>query len=156
MNDNATPRWDDQLRANGYRVTPQRHLVFQAVAELHHGTPEEIYGHVHSQVEGVNLSTVYRTLEVLENVGLITHTHIEHGSPTYHEVQSQGHVHLVCRQCKAVNALAAEQVRPFVEALQRDPGFTVDLGHLAIHGMCAGCSETSGVAVAIRKDHTDE
>ena len=73
--------WDDTLRASGFRVTPQRQLVLEAVTKLEHATPEEIFGDIHQRARGVNVSTVYRTLEVLEKVGLVTHTHLGHGAP---------------------------------------------------------------------------
>ena len=76
--------WDEQLRARGYRVTPQRQLVLEAVARLDHATPEEIGAQVQQTARGVNISTIYRTLELLEQIGMVTHTHLGHGAPTYH------------------------------------------------------------------------
>lgn len=139
MDPQSVSHWDDRLRAHGFRVTPQRHLVLQAVADLQHATPEAIHGHVHAQMGGVNLSTVYRTLEVLEQVGLISHTHIEHGSPTYHGIEQSTHVHLVCRTCKVVDSIPGESIAPLLEVLMKDKGFRVDIGHLAIHGTCQEC-----------------
>src|SRR4051812_27501870 len=60
------------LRAQGYRLTPQRQLVLRAVTELRHGTPDEICLEVQRTAAGVNISTVYRTLELLEELGLVT------------------------------------------------------------------------------------
>ena len=74
--------WDAKLRDQGYRITPQRQLVLRAVEELQHATPEEILTEVQKTASGVNLSTVYRTLEVLEEVGLVSHAHLGHGAPT--------------------------------------------------------------------------
>jgi len=68
--------WDEQLRARGYRVTPQRQLVLEAVARLDHATPEEIGTQVQQTARGVNISTIYRTLELLEQIGMVTHTHL--------------------------------------------------------------------------------
>ena len=76
--------WDEQLRARGYRVTPQRQLVLEAVARLDHATPEEIGAQVQQTARGVNISTIYRTLELLEQIGMVTHTHLGHGAPIYH------------------------------------------------------------------------
>ncbi|MCP4744212.1 MAG: transcriptional repressor, partial [Actinomycetales bacterium] len=76
MTDKATENWEQRLRDNGFRITPQRQLVLQAVEDLRHGTPEEILAEVQHTASGVNLSTIYRTLEVLESVGLVTHAHI--------------------------------------------------------------------------------
>ncbi len=94
--------WDDTLRASGYRVTPQRQLVLEAVTKLEHATPEEIFADIHQTARGVNVSTVYRTLELLEQVGLVTHTHLGHGAPVYHPAAEAQHVHLVCRDCEKV------------------------------------------------------
>jgi Fur family transcriptional regulator, ferric uptake regulator len=132
--------WAAVLRQRGFRVTPQRQLVLTAVDALGHATPEEIHEHVRAQAAGVNLSTVYRTLEVLEGVGLVTHAHIAHGSPTYHSMRTHQHVHLVCRSCNGVESIPAEQVTPLVERLVVERGFTPDVGHLTVHGTCARCS----------------
>ncbi len=137
----ASEAWVQRLREHGYRITPQRQLVLQAVDDLGHATPEEIHAHVQQQAAGVNLSTIYRTLEVLEGVGLVTHAHISHGSPTYHSVREEPHVHLVCRSCDRVESLPAGQVSPLVTHLVDEIGFTPDVGHLSIHGVCASCSE---------------
>src|SRR6516225_10792936 len=89
--------WDNALRASGYRVTPQRQLVLEAVTRLEHATPEEIYAEVKQTAVGVNVSTVYRTLELLEQIGLVTHTHLGHGAHRYHLAADAQHIHLVCR-----------------------------------------------------------
>src|SRR5262245_43917847 len=94
--------WQQELRARGYRVTPQRQLVLEAVTSLRHGTPEEICAEVQRTAHGVNISTVYRTLELLEDLALVKHTHLGHGAPTYHVATEADHVHLVCQRCGAV------------------------------------------------------
>ena len=100
MTDDAD--WQHSLRERGYRITPQRQLVFEAVLALGHSTPEEILTEVQATAEGVNLSTIYRTLDVLEEVGLVTHTHLGHGAPTFHPATAPHHLHLVCRECGSV------------------------------------------------------
>ena len=95
----AVHGWDEQLRARGYRVTPQRQLVLEAVAKLDHATPEEIGAQVQQTARGVNISTIYRTLELLEQIGMVTHTHLGHGAPTYHPADHADHIHLVCTRC---------------------------------------------------------
>ena len=96
------------LRAKGYRLTPQRQLVLDAVTLLEHATPDEIGSQVQRSAPGVNLSTVYRTLELLEELGLVTHTHLGHGAPTYHPASTADHLHLVCRDCGAVTETAKD------------------------------------------------
>jgi Fur family transcriptional regulator, ferric uptake regulator len=131
--------WDDALRASGYRVTPQRQLVLEAVARLEHATPEEIYGDVRQTARGVNVSTVYRTLELLEQLGLVKHSHLHHGAPTYHLAEHAQHVHLVCRRCERVTEVDQATVRPLVTALEEHQGFLTDVGHLTVFGLCADC-----------------
>ncbi len=128
-----------RLREQGLRLTPQRELILRAVEELRHATPDEVLAHVRGQVSSVNASTVYRTLEVLEELGLVRHTHLSDRSPTYHSALEREHVHVVCRRCHSVSSYDPELVRPLVAALA-DDGFTMDVGHLAIFGTCADCS----------------
>jgi Fur family transcriptional regulator, ferric uptake regulator len=138
--------WDDMLRASGYRVTPQRQLVLEAVSRLEHATPEEIFADVRQTARGVNVSTVYRTLELLEQLGLVTHTHLGHGAPRYHLAAQAEHVHLVCRMCERVTEVDKAAVRPLVAALEQTQGFKTDVGHLTIFGVCAACQPAGAAA----------
>lgn len=134
-----TPEWEHRLRGGGYRITPQRQLVLESVQRLGHGTPEEILADVQRTASGVNLSTIYRSLEVLEEVALVTHAHIGHGAPTYHSVDDLVHIHLVCDQCGAVQSVDAAIAGPFLDELLRTTGFVTDVSHVALHGECAAC-----------------
>ncbi len=136
----ATHQWEQTLRRGGYRITPQRQFVLEAVETLGHGTPEEILVQVQRTATGVNLSTVYRNLEVLEEVGLVTHAHIGHGAPTYHSVDDHVHIHLVCDKCGSVQSIDAEVAEGFLDELRRDTGFVTDISHVALHGTCAECT----------------
>ncbi|MBX6358189.1 MAG: transcriptional repressor [Micromonosporaceae bacterium] len=127
------------LRKRGLRLTAQRQLVLEAVYGLGHATPEQVHQAVTEVAAGVNITTVYRTLELLEELGLVTHTHLSHGSPTYHPVGERQHVHLVCRSCGSVDEVDPITVGPLAETLQRERGFLVDIGHVALFGLCAGC-----------------
>lgn len=135
--------WEARLREHGFRITPQRQLVLEAVENLRHGTPEEILIEVQRTATGVNLSTVYRTLEVLEDVGLVTHAHIGHGAPTYHAVDDHVHIHLVCDRCSKVQSVSADVADEFVERLRKDHAFVTDISHMAIHGWCTACIDRS-------------
>ena len=135
--------WEQKLRRGGYRITPQRQLVLESVERLGHGTPEEILTEVQHTASGVNLSTVYRNLEVLEEVGLVTHAHIGHGAPTYHSVDDHVHIHLVCDRCSKVESIDATIADPFLDELRRSTGFVTDVSHVALHGTCSDCSTAS-------------
>ncbi len=136
----ALAEWEQRLRTGGYRITPQRQLVLEAVEKLRHGTPEELLAEVQRTATGVNLSTVYRSLEVLEEVGLVTHAHIGHGAPTYHAVDDHVHIHLVCDSCGSVNAVEADIAEPFLDQVRERTGFITDISHVALHGRCTNCS----------------
>ncbi|HEU4423823.1 MAG TPA: transcriptional repressor [Pilimelia sp.] len=126
------------LRARGLRLTAQRQLVLEAVRELGHATPEQVHATVREVAAGVNISTVYRTLELLEELGLVIHTHLSHGSPTYHAAE-EAHVHLVCRSCGVVGEMDPKLFRPLAATLEAERGFLVDIGHVALFGVCAAC-----------------
>ena len=132
-----------ELRARGYRLTPQRQLVLEAVSSLGHATPEEIVTAVRRTATGVNISTVYRTLELLEELGLVRHTHLGHGAPTYSLASDHEHVHLVCRDCGSIDEVPPEVAAPLVEVLAHTRGFEVDVGHLAVFGRCGACTAVS-------------
>ena len=129
-----------ELRSRGYRFTPQRQLVLEAVVELGHATPEDVHAWVTERASGVNISTIYRNLEMLEEVGLVSHAHLSHGAPTYHSTTAPQHVHLICRACGKVSEVGPDFVAPVVERLLTDNGFVADIGHLTIFGSCKECS----------------
>jgi Fur family ferric uptake transcriptional regulator len=135
--------WEQELRSRGYRLTPQRQFVLEAVRRLGHATPDEVGSAVREVATGVNVSTIYRTLELLEELGLVTHTHLGHGAPTYHAADPAGerHVHLVCRRCDAVTEVPSAFFDESVGLLADRFGFHTDVGHLAIFGVCAACGE---------------
>ena len=129
------------LRERGLRLTPQRQLILEAVHELGHATPEQVHHCVRERAAGVNITTVYRTLELLEELGLVTHTHLSHGSPTYHAAGEDQHVHLVCRTCGSVGEVDPAVMRPVTEWLRDQEGFRVDVGHVSLFGVCDACKE---------------
>ena len=136
----AEQDWRERLREGGYRMTPQRELVLRAVDRLSHATPDEVFNAVREHSSAVNVSTVYRTLELLEQLGLVRHTHISDRAPTYHSTRSPAHVHLVCRECGSVIEVSTDEVRPLTDRLAADHGFVTDVGHLTIFGTCVSCS----------------
>ncbi len=128
------------LRGKGYRLTPQRELVLRAVDRLGHATPDEVLAAVHEESRAVNISTVYRTLELLEELGLVKHNHISDRAPTYHSTATPDHVHLVCRSCGAITEVAPAVIAPMTDTLRDDYGFSTDIGHLTVFGTCGECS----------------
>jgi Fur family transcriptional regulator, ferric uptake regulator len=127
------------LRARGLRLTAQRQLVLEAVYELGHATPDQVHAKVAATAAGVNITTVYRTLELLEELDLITHAHLSHGAPTYHAVGADQHAHLVCRGCGGVSEISPGVLSELSATLDTQHGFLIDIGHVALFGLCAEC-----------------
>jgi Fur family ferric uptake transcriptional regulator len=135
----TTEDWQATLRARGYRLTPQRELVLNAVERLGHATPDEVLAAVREESRAVNVSTVYRTLELLEELGLVRHAHLTDRAPTYHSTATPEHVHLVCRECSKVIEVEPEVIEPLTRTLRERHGFNTDVGHLTIFGTCTDC-----------------
>ena len=133
--------WRAKLRGSGYRLTPQRELILDAVDTLGHATPDEVLCEVRKKSSALNVSTVYRTLEVLEQLGLVRHAHLSDRAPTYHAVTGHAHFHLVCRNCGRVESVDPEVVRPFADRLRAERGFVADVGHLTVFGECEECPD---------------
>ncbi|MEX0426772.1 Fur family transcriptional regulator [Nocardioides sp. DS6] len=140
--------WREALRAKGYRLTPQRELVLAAVEKLSHATPEDVLAEVRRSSSAINLSTVYRNLEFLEELGLVRHAHLGDRGSTYHSTSGREHFHIVCRKCQRVSSVDPEVAAPLAERLRESYDFEADLGHLTVFGECTSCEE--------RPDHDHE
>ncbi len=128
------------LRQRGLRMTPQRQLVLDAVCDLDHATPEQICAQVQLTAPAVNITTIYRTLDLLERLGVVRHNHLGHGAPTY-SPQGHEHVHLVCHWCGTVTEVSPGLLEELGERLGRDAGFQLDATHVALSGTCADCAD---------------
>ena len=115
------------------------------MAKLGHATPEDIVNEVRRTASAVNISTVYRTLDLLEELDLVSHAHLGHGAPTYHVVGPDGHLHLVCGRCGRVEEISPDLLREVVSRLRDEHGFEIDVDHVAFAGRCADC-RTAGPA----------
>jgi Fur family transcriptional regulator, ferric uptake regulator len=130
----------DSLRAHGLRITPQRQLILEAVASLAgHITVERVHQLVVRRFPDVNVTTVYRTLETLEELGLVSHTHFHDGVAQYHLASEPPHQHLVCLHCGSATELELTTLEPLAALLLERYGFKAALGHTAIVGTCARC-----------------
>ncbi|HWC31688.1 MAG TPA: Fur family transcriptional regulator [Actinomycetota bacterium] len=127
------------LREHGYRITPQRQAIVREVLRARgHVVPQDVARRVQRRLPGVNASTVYRTLATLEEVGLLRHAHLERGAE-YHRTGDVEHVHLTCSRCGAEEDLGIREAGSLKRLLERSRGFTPDLTHFAISGVCARC-----------------
>ena len=131
-----------KLSELGYRLTPQRMMIVSAIEKSDdHISAEEIYAQVVAKYPNVNISTVYRTLELLKRLGLVTETDFGGGRVRYHPAGKGHHHHLVCQECGAIIDLDESVLSSVKDVLLREYGFVADLRHLAIFGRCINCSE---------------
>jgi Fur family ferric uptake transcriptional regulator len=129
-----------KLSRQGYRLTPQRLMILEAVDKADdHISTEEIYTQVCRQYPHINISTVYRTLELLKELGLVTETDFGDGRVRYHSIKKGHHHHLVCYKCGRIIDLDESVLSPLKKTLSQDYGFDAELRHLAIFGRCRDC-----------------
>jgi len=130
----------EALRGRGIRLTPQREEVVRAVFSARgHVTAEEVHARVRRRMRSVNLTTVYRTLQLLEDLGFVDHAHLGHEAATWTPARA-GHHHVVCQQCGAVQELSETLLRPFASAVERETRFTLSRSHFALTGTCGDCA----------------
>jgi Fur family ferric uptake transcriptional regulator len=130
-----------KLTEKGYRLTPQRLMIVSAIENSEaHISAEEIYAQVVAKYLHVNISTVYRTLELLKELGLVTETNFGEGRVRYHPAGKGHHHHLVCTECGKVIDLDESMLSSLQGMLLGKYKFSADLKHLAIFGRCAKCS----------------
>jgi len=132
------------LRGRGLRMTPQRRAIVAEIMRTRgHISPTALARKVQGEMPGVNASTVYRTLALLEEVGVLSHAHLE-GGAEYHRAEEAGHVHLTCSDCGAEDDLSLEEAEALSHLIERHREFLPDLTHFAISGLCSQCRRLAG------------
>jgi Fur family ferric uptake transcriptional regulator len=132
----------DQLRARGLRWTPQRRILVEVLSEVDgHVTGAELVERCRARDPDTIPSTVYRTLDVLEELGVIRHSHGADGREEFHVLPAAEHAHLYCRVCSGSWELTANErvVVAAVDAVREAHGFEIDVAHLTLTGVCATC-----------------
>jgi Fur family transcriptional regulator, ferric uptake regulator len=127
------------LHAQGYRLTPQRQLILEAVRRAEtHVTPEQVYDRVHRQQPTISRATIYRTLDFLCEVRLI-HA-LRWGGQMYYEIAGdEPHHHLICRACGGVAQIDHVLLDELFQTVEQKHRFTIDMDHVALFGLCRQC-----------------
>ena len=134
----------EHLREGGYRLTPQRMMVLQAIEENDgHLTAEAIHQRVIQGYPYLDIATVYRILQLLKRLHLVTEIDLGGGSARYEVAQPDRHHHMVCRKCSRTFDLSTSYLEEFRDRLVSEFGFEPDLEHFAVAGICAGCATTA-------------
>jgi len=139
----TAPPWEtirDRLHDRGLRWTPQRRTLVAVLAATEgHVTGAELVELCRELDPATTPSTVYRTLDVLEELGFLRHGHGLDGREEYHVLPSQEHGHLHCTVCGGCWELGVDEARSILGSLAADRGFEVDLSHVTIVGRCRSC-----------------
>lgn len=131
------------LRRSGGRITTTRRATVETLVANtdRHISAEEVVAEVRGRHSDVAESTIYRTLSTLEELGVITHTHLDHGPATFH-LAGHEHRHLVCRRCHGIIETPADMYTGLIEVIEERYGFRVDSEHFALNGLCRRCHDT--------------
>ncbi len=135
----------DRLRARGLRWTPQRRILVEVLSRTDgHVTGAELVDRCRDMDPGTIPSTVYRTLDVLEDIGVLSHSHGADGREEFHVMPLVEHGHVYCRGCGDQSELTADDpaVIAAVAAFDAGRGFEIDISHLSLVGRCAACRAT--------------
>jgi Fur family ferric uptake transcriptional regulator len=128
------------LRDLGYRITPQREMILQAMAHCQeHMTADEILAEVQQKTSSVNITTIYRTLDLLVAEGIVNMANLWDGRSVYTTSQHGAHIHAVCRVCGASFEIKESLLALFASEVKEQYNFDVDINHISISGVCSKC-----------------
>ena len=140
----ADPRLEeilDLLRTDGGRITSARRaVVSHLLATEGHVSADDLAAEIQADMPDVSVSTVYRTLDVLERLGQVEHVHLGHGPSLFH-LADRRHVHLLCRRCDRVIELPVGYLSDLAERLEVEHRFLLEPRHFALLGTCADCRD---------------
>jgi Fur family ferric uptake transcriptional regulator len=127
------------LKEHGLKLTPQRRLIIDIIHDANaHITAEDIITKVHDRMPGINKSTVYRTLELLEKSGCVYKSEMDNQF-IYHHVEDGHHHHLICSGCGRVVDCDEDLFTPVERLLAKKYGFYINFKHLVMSGLCEKC-----------------
>jgi Fur family transcriptional regulator, ferric uptake regulator len=136
-------RWSEvpaRLRARGLRWTPQRRVLLDVLARVDgHVTGAELVESCRAVDPSTTPSTVYRTLDMLEELGIVSHSHGPGGRQEFHVGPTADHAHLVCGSCGRRRELVRHEVQPLADEVLLRHGFDIEIEHLTIEGRCSDC-----------------
>lgn len=133
-------QWEKVLATAGHRVTRQRTTIIDATCQLGgHTTIDEIYLAVRRQDRSIDRSTVYRTLALFVDLGLLLTAVGSENQTTYEIARLASHHHLVCRTCGDELEIDEDALRTLTASIEADHGFRIETDHLVLFGTCHEC-----------------
>ena len=133
----------DQLRKQSFRLTPQREMILLSLHQIGHpASAEELYALVTERSSSVELSTIYRTLDLLSSMNLLTIIDTGDKQRLYELCGTEApHIHLVCKQCQKITGVEIEIFQPLLNHLNDQAHFYADLSKLTVPGLCEECKQ---------------
>lgn len=131
----------EALRLRGKRITAQRSLILDVIRESYgHLDAGEIYRRARERDPRISLSTVYRNLNLLQELGVISELHLDEEHHHYELREETQHHHLICSGCSKVIEFDSPLVGRLVEQITREQGFRIDRVHIDLVGLCQECA----------------
>ena len=132
------------LRARGGRATVARRTLLEVIFEAgEHRSADELAAVVQARAPDVHISTIYRSLDDLQRLGVVVHSHLGHGPATY-QLSSMAHAHFICEACGQTIEAPDELFRGLARTVKARLGFAIDPHHFAMLGLCATCQAGTG------------
>jgi Fur family ferric uptake transcriptional regulator len=137
----ATGEGPSELRAKGRRLTRQRQLIWETFAAdpERHRSADDVVEQVREQLPQVNASTIYRTLDLLVEEGLLLRTNLGRDRAYYEPAHDHAHHHLVCERCGTVEHLHDEELGDLRARIEAGSGFELGSGEITLFGLCRRC-----------------
>ena len=136
-------RLKHDIQKAGFRVTPQRAVILETIAHMDgHRSAQEVFEIAQARLPGLNIATVYRTLDTLHHAGLVDLFSVSPDSMRFslHDASNK-HAHLHCKNCGSVIEVPLEPFNRLVMGIEREFNFTIDSNHLSFQGLCQDCYE---------------
>ena len=135
----CTTSYTPQLRARGFRMTPQRMTILHVLRHARgHLSPTQVYDLSRKELPGITEPTVYRTLEFLAANGFALAAHMGNGRLVY-ELAESNHHHLICRNCGSAVAIEHAPLGRLYRQLESSTGYKLDSSHMTFFGLCSDC-----------------
>src|SRR5687767_3708987 len=137
-----------RLANEGHRLTTPRQAIIRLVAPRHdHFSAQEVWDEVRERYSGIGRATVFRTLDLLTELGVLNRIHTGDGCHRYTVCETTHHHHLMCVECGTVSSLEAAGIESQIRRLASEAGFDLLTHHLELVGRCANCRVSGGSSV---------
>ncbi|MCT4566460.1 MAG: transcriptional repressor [Maledivibacter sp.] len=136
------------LKSKGYKLTPQRRIILEAILQNQgdHLCTEQVYQYVKKDCPDIGLATVYRTLQLLEGLEIITKVNFDDGVCRYElnvNTEHHQHHHLICTKCGSIAEVKVDLLEPLEEEIEKNYNFEIKDHKVKFFGICAKCKQKS-------------